>query len=86
MDKFLEKLNEEAEALAKEYLVADDIDKAEAILEEVNIRLSILANAQSLKTSTLTADFTQQMQEQAKNIDFSKIDFNDLMKQFGSMK
>lgn len=86
MDKFLEKLNEEAEKLAKEYLVADDIDKAEAILEEVNIRLSILANAQSLKTSTLTADFTQQMQEQAKNIDFSKIDFNDLMKQFGSMK
>jgi hypothetical protein len=86
MDKFLEKLNEEAEALAKEYLVADDIDKAEVILEEVNIRLSILANAQSLKTSTLTADFTQQMQEQAKNIDFSKIDFNDLMKQFGSMK
>lgn len=86
MDKFLEKLNEEAESLAKEYLVADDIDKAEVILEEVNIRLSILANAQSLKTSTLTADFTQQMQEQAKNIDFSKIDFNDLMKQFGSVK
>ena len=86
MDKFLEKLNEEAEALAKEYLVADDIDKAEVILEEVNIRLSILANAQSFKTSTLTADFTQQMQEQAKNIDFSKIDFNDLMKQFGSIK
>ena len=86
MDKFLEKLNEEAEALAKEYLVADDIDKAEAILEEVNIRLSILANAQSLKTSTLTADFTQQMQEQAKNIDFSKLDLNDLMKQLGNLK
>lgn len=86
MDKFLEKLNEEAEALAKEYLVADDIDKAEVILEEVNIRLSILANAQSLKTSTLTADFTQQMQEQAKNIDFSKLDLNDLMKQLGNLK
>jgi hypothetical protein len=86
VDKFLEKLNEEAEALAKEYLVADDIDKAEVILEEVNIRLSILANAQSLKTSTLTADFTQQMQEQAKNIDFSKLDLNDLMKQLGNLK
>ena len=86
MDKFLEKLNAEAEKLAKEYLTEDDIDKAEIILEEVDIRLSILANAQALKTSTLTADFTQQMQEQAKNIDFSKIDFNDLMKQFGSMK
>lgn len=86
MDKFLEKLNEEAEALAKEYLVVDDIDKAEVILEEVNIRLSILANAQSLKTSTLTADFTQQMQEQAKNIDFSKLDLNDLMKQLGNLK
>ena len=86
MDKFLEKLNVEAEKLAKEYLTEDDIDKAEVILEEVDLRLSILANAQALKTSTLTADFTQQMQEQAKNIDFSKIDFNDLMKQFGSMK
>jgi len=86
VDKFLEKLNEEAEALAKEYLVVDDIDKAEVILEEVNIRLSILANAQSLKTSTLTADFTQQMQEQAKNIDFSKLDLNDLMKQLGNLK
>ena len=86
MDKFLEKLNIEAEALAKEYLTEDDIDKAEVILEEVNIRLSILANAQSLKTSTLTADFTQQMQEQAKNIDFSKLDLNDLMKQLGNLK
>lgn len=86
MEEFLNKLNEEAEALAKEYLTEDDIDKAEIILEEVDIRLSILANAQSLKTSTLTADFTQQMQEQAKNIDFSKLDLNDLVKQFGSMK
>ena len=86
MDKFLEKLNEEAESLAKEYLVADDIDKAEVILEEVNIRLSILANAQALKTSSITADFTQQMQEQAKNIDFSKLDLNDLMKQLGNLK
>lgn len=86
MDKFLEKLNIEAEKLAKEYLTEDDIDKAEIILEEVDIRLSILANAQSLKTSTLTADFTHQMQEQAKNIDFSKLDLNDLMKQLGNMK
>jgi hypothetical protein len=86
VDKFLEKLNEEAEALAKEYLTEDDIDKAEVILEEVNIRLSILANAQALKTSSITADFTKQMQEQSKNIDFSKIDFNDLMKQFGNLK
>lgn len=86
MDKFLEKLNEEAEALAKEYLAADHTDEAEVILEEVNVRLSILANAQSLKTSTLTADFTQQMQEQAKNIDFSKLDLNDLMKQLGNLK
>lgn len=86
MEEFLNKLNEEAEALAKEYLTEDNIDKAEIILEEVDIRLSILANAQSLKTSTLTADFTQQMQEQAKNIDFSKLDLNDLMKQLGNMK
>lgn len=86
MDKFLEKLNEEAEKLAKEYLTEDDIDKVEIILKEVDLRLSILANAQALKTSTLTADFTQQMQEQAKNIDFSKLDFNDLMKQLGNLK
>ena len=52
----------------------------------MNIRLSILANAQALKTSSITADFTKQMQEQSKNIDFSKIDFNDLMKQFGNLK
>lgn len=81
MDKFLEKLNEEAEKLAKEYMVEDDIDKAEIILDEVDIRLSILANAQALKTSSITADFTKQMQEQSKNIDFSKIDFNNLMNQ-----
>ena len=86
MDKFLDKLNEEAEKLAKEYLTEDDVDKAEIILKEVDLRLSILANAQALKTSSITADFTKQMQEQSKNIDFSKIDFNDLMKQFGNLK
>ena len=86
MDKFLEKLNEEAEALAKEYLAVDHTDEAEVILEEVNVRLSILANAQALKTSSITADFTKQMQEQSKNIDFSKIDFNDLMNQLGKFK
>ena len=32
MDKFLDKLNEEAEKLAKEYLTEDDVDKAEIIL------------------------------------------------------
>ena len=86
MDKFLEKLNVEAEKLAKEYLTEDDIDKAEIILEEVDIRLSILANAQALKTSSITADFTKQMQEQAKNIDFNKINLSELMKQFGGAK
>lgn len=86
MEEFLNKLNEEAEKLAKLYMNEDDVDKALIMLEEIDRRLSILANAQALETSSITAAFTKQMQEQAKNIDFNKIDLNDIMKQFGGAK
>lgn len=82
MDKFLEALNYEAENLAKEYLNEDDVDRADVILKEIDIRLSILAHAQSLQTSSITADFTKQMQEQMKDIDFSNLDINELVKQY----
>ncbi len=86
MEEFLNKLNEEAEKLAKLYMNEDDVDKALIMLEEIDRRLSILANAQALETSSITAAFTKQMQEQAKNIDFNKIDLNGIMKQFGGAK
>ena len=86
MKEFLNKLNEEAEKLAKLYMNEDDVDKALIMLEEIDRRLSILANAQALETSSITAAFTKQMQEQAKNIDFNKIDLNGIMKQFGGAK
>ena len=85
MDKFLEVLNSEAENLANEYLNEDDVDRADVILKEIDLRLSILAHAQALQTSSITADFTQQMQEQMKNVDFSNVDFNNIIKQMGNM-
>ena len=86
MEEFLNKLNIEAENLANKYESEEDCDVREDLLVRLDLRLSILAHAQALKTSSITADFTQQMQEQAKNIDFSKINFNDLVNQLGNLK
>lgn len=86
MEKFLEQINEEAEELAKKYQSEKDVAIRETLLISLGMRLSILADAQSLKTSSITADFTKQMQEQSKNIDFSKIDFNNLMNQLKDLR
>lgn len=85
MDKFLEKLNEEAETLANAYVEEQDVDDAKMLLEQIDIRLSILSHAQDLKISSITADFTEQMQEKMKDIDYSNIDFNSLLKQIGNL-
>lgn len=85
MDKFLEKLNEEAEALANSYMDEQDVDEADILLEKIDIRLSILSHAQDLKMSSITADFTEQMQEKMKDIDYSNLDFNSLLKQIGNL-
>lgn len=81
MEKFLEQINIEAERYAENYMDKGEIKD----LEEVNLRLSILAHAQALKTSSLTADFTKTMEDRMKDIDFSKLDVNDLIKQMGNM-
>lgn len=81
MDKFLEKLNEEAETLANAYVEEQDVDDAKMLLDQIDIRLSILSHAQDLKISSITADFTEQMQEKMKDIDYNNIDFNSLLKQ-----
>lgn len=81
MDKFLEKLNEEAETLANAYVEEQDVDNAKMLLDQIDIRLSILSHAQDLKVSSITADFTEQMQEKMKDIDYNNIDFNSLLKQ-----
>jgi hypothetical protein len=81
MDKFLEKINEEAETLANAYVEEQDVDDAKMLLEQIDIRLSILSHAQDLKVSSITADFTEQMQEKMKDIDYNNVDFNSLLKQ-----
>ena len=80
MEKFLNKLNSEAEVLANAYMNSGN----ETTLKEIDLRLSILSHAQTLKQASLTSDLTETLKEQMKDIDVSKIDFNNLMNQFSN--
>lgn len=80
MEKFLNKLNSEAEVLAKAYMNSAN----ETTLKEIDLRLSILSHAQTLKQASLTSDLAETLKEQMKDIDVSKIDFNNLMNQFSN--
>lgn len=87
MEKFLEQINNEAENLANEYMNHIDSNNLELrteLLKHIEVRLSILANAQSIRTSTATEDFTKTLEEQVSKMDFSNVTLNDVLSQMGN--
>lgn len=78
-EKFIEKLTSERKKAVEEYLQNNSYE----LLKKIETYSAILT-MNSIETQVgITRDMTNEMMEQMKQVDFSKLDLNELMKQMG---
>lgn len=78
-EKFIEKLTSERKKAVEEYLQNNSYE----LLKKIETYSAILT-MNSIETQVgITRDMTNEMIEQMKQVDFSKLDMNELMKQMG---
>lgn len=78
-EKFIEKLTSERKKAVEEYLQNNSYE----LLKKIETYSAILT-MNSIETQVgITRDMTNEMMEQMKQVDFSKLDMNELMKQMG---
>lgn len=78
-EKFIEKLTDERKKAIKEYLQ----DNSYELLKKIETYSAILT-MNSIETQVgITRDMMNEMMEQMKHVDFSKLDMNELMKKMG---
>lgn len=78
-EKFIEKLTSERKKAVEEYLQNNSYE----LLKKIETYSAILT-MNSIETQVgMTRDMTNEMMEQMKQVDFSKLDMNELMKQMG---
>lgn len=78
-EKFIEKLTDERKKAIKEYLQ----DNSYELLKKIETYSAILT-MNSIETQVgITRDMMNEMKEQMKHVDFSKLDMNELMKKMG---
>ena len=78
-EKFIEKLTNERKKAVEEYLQNNSYE----LLKKIETYSAILT-MNSIETQVgMTRDMTNEMMEQMKQVDFSKLDVNELMKQMG---
>lgn len=78
-EKFIEKLTDERKKAIEKYLQ----DNCYELLKKIETYSAILT-MNSIETQVgITRDMTNEMMEQMKQVDFSKLDVNKLMKQMG---
>ena len=78
-EKFIEKLTSERKKVIEEYLQNNSYE----LLKKIETYSAILT-MNSIETQVgMTRDMTNEMMEQMKQVDFSKLDMNELMKQMG---
>lgn len=78
-ENFIKKISEARKQAISQYLINNSYE----LLKKIDTYTSILAMSKLEAQIGVTTDFTREMQEQMKNVDFSKIDINELMKQMG---
>lgn len=78
-EKFIEKLTDERKKAIKEYLQ----DNSYELLKKIETYSTILTMNSIETQAGITRDITNEMMEQMKQVDFSKLDVNKLMKQMG---
>lgn len=78
-EKFIKKLTDERKKAIKEYLQ----DNSYELLKKIETYSAILT-MNSIETQVgITRDMMNEMKEQMKHVDFSKLDMNELMKKMG---
>ena len=78
-ENFIEKLTSERKKAVEEYLQNNSYE----LLKKIETYSAILT-MNSIETQVgMTRDMTNEMMEQMKQVDFSKLDMNELMKQMG---
>lgn len=78
-ENFIEKLTSERKKAVEEYLQNNSYE----LLKKIETYSAILT-MNSIETQVgMTRDMTNEMMEQMKQVDFSKLDVNELMKQMG---
>ena len=78
-ENFIEKLTNERKKAVEEYLQNNSYE----LLKKIETYSAILT-MNSIETQVgITRDMTNEMMEQMKQVDFSKLDMNELMKQMG---
>lgn len=78
-ENFIEKLTNERKKAVEEYLQNNSYE----LLKKIETYSAILT-MNSIETQVgMTRDMTNEMMEQMKQVDFSKLDVNELMKQMG---
>lgn len=78
-ENFIEKLTSERKKAIEEYLQNNSYE----LLKKIETYSAILT-MNSIETQVgMTRDMTNEMLEQMKQVDFSKLDMNELMKQMG---
>lgn len=78
-ENFIEKLTSERKKAVEEYLQNNSYE----LLKKIETYSAILT-MNSIETQVgITRDMTNEMMEQMKQVDFSKLDMNELMKQMG---
>lgn len=78
-ENFIEKLTSERKKAIEEYLQSNSYE----LLKKIETYSAILT-MNSIETQVgMTRDMTNEMMEQMKQVDFSKLDVNELMKQMG---
>lgn len=78
-ENFIKKISEARKQAISQYLINNSYE----LLKKIDTYTSILAMSKLEAQIGVTTDLTREMQEQMKNVDFSKIDIDKLMKQMG---
>ena len=78
-ENFIKKISEVRKQAISQYLINNSYE----LLKKIDTYTSILAMSKLEAQIGVTTDLTREMQEQMKNVDFSKIDIDKLMKQMG---
>lgn len=78
-EKFIEKLTSERKEAIQEYLQNNSYE----LLQKIEAYSTILAMNSIETQASATSTLTSEMMEQMKQVDFSKLDINELMKQMG---
>lgn len=77
--KFIEKLLEQRKQAIGEYLINNSYE----LLKKIDTYTSILAMSKVESQLESTSELTEQMKRQVEQIDLSKVDINELIKQMG---